>query len=234
MATPAIPVDVINLAMLKLNQKPIASLTDTNNPAAITANITYDATRRSLLREHIWNFAKVRAMAPLVNAPNSNSPLAPPFDYLNYYQLPPDLVRLLFVGYDFTRFSRIPYDINGTKLLLNPTDFCNTATGTPWPSVAILYQTDFQNVSQMDALFVNVLATQLASEMCMAITGNAKLNILLEEKLKQVLAEAQAVNHQEKPVIVTDIDRISIARQVTSSCHELNINPVSWGDVDDS
>lgn len=233
MAAPAQSIDVANLALSLLHQAPITSLTDTNNPASIAANTWYDVSRRELLRNFVWNFAKKRSTAALVLNPATGQPLAPPFDYLNYYQLPVDLLRLLWVGDDWRRYHPILYDINGSLLLLNPTEFTDTV-GTPWNSVNILYITDFTNVAQMDALFIKAFVLTLACNLAMPISADQKLVLLLEQKRKQVVAEAQAINHQEKPVIVTDIDRIGRVRELTETLFDLDINPSAWGSVDAS
>lgn len=231
MAAPATPVDVVNLALLEIYQKPIASLTDTSNKAAIAANAIYDQTRRKMLRNFIFPFAKKRGSAPLVNNPATGDPLAPPFDYLNYYQLPTDMLRLLWVGFDWRRYDPIAYDINGSMLLLNPIDVDNAISTTPWNSVNLLYITDFTNVAQMDALFVELLKYELAYSLLGPIAGGDKtLRLITEEKRKSTQAEAVAIAHQEKPVIVTDIDRVSYARIVAVEPFDVPINPNAWGD----
>lgn len=233
MAASSTPTDVVRRAYLKLNQKPISSMTDTNDPAAIAANIAYDDVRRSLLANYHWNFATARGSAPLVNNPATGNPLQPPFDFLNYYQLPPDLLRLLWVGFDWHRFDKLRYDINGTYLLLNPVDFPQDNTGTPWASVFIKYTIDFTDVSKMPPLFVEALAWRIAAELAPAIVGDPKVTVLAMQAALGATSEAQAINNAENPLIITDIDRVARARDITNDQFQVNVDPSSWGHVDD-
>lgn len=236
MAASATPTDVVRRAYLKLYQKPITSLTDTNDPAAVAANIAYDDVRRSLLSNYHWNFATVRGSAPLVNEPppNGTVPLKPPFDFLNYYQLPADLVRLLWVGFDWRRFDRIKYDINGSYLLLNPVDVPSDVNdGTPWNSVFIKYTTDFTDVSKMPPLFVEALVWRVAAELAPAVSGDIKSAVLATQAANAAIAEAQAINNSENQMIITDTDRVARARLITNDQFMVNVDPSSWGTVDD-
>src|ERR1700677_1312344 len=82
--------DIVNLAMLQLYQQPIVSLTD-NSPQAAAASRVYDMRRRAVLRNFIWNFARMRGTCSLIPG------LTPPFDYRAVYQFPNDLLRLHLV-----------------------------------------------------------------------------------------------------------------------------------------
>ena len=54
--------EIVNLAMMKIGQKDITSLTDTGDNTAVKANNVFAFLRRKLLREHPWNFASFSAI----------------------------------------------------------------------------------------------------------------------------------------------------------------------------
>lgn len=54
--------DIVNLALMKIGQKKISSLTDTGDPTAVKANVVYGPLRKKLLMEHPWPFALKRAI----------------------------------------------------------------------------------------------------------------------------------------------------------------------------
>lgn len=97
-----------------------------------------------------------------------------------------------------------------------PNADANSIPGTPCPNQPIIYMRDLTEVPLMDALFRRTLILQLACNVCMPITGDQGLLQTLEAKLKQVLAEAVATNHQERPVVVTEREPITEARWAES------------------
>jgi hypothetical protein len=204
---PSSSTDIVNLAVLKLYQGAITSIQDPNNNAAGAALLIYDQCRRSLIRNFEWNFARMRAFAPLVPT------YIPAFDYLYAYARPTDLLRIQFIGYDRERFDVGRHELQQNYILTN-LEPANSLT--PDPSIPIIYSQDVSDVTQMDALFIDVLVLSMASELCMPITGDVNLLGALEAKLKQKLAEAVAINHQERPVVVTERQPIAISRWAES------------------
>lgn len=228
MAQPTSSVDLVNIALLQLYQGNITSLQDANDPVATAGLRLYDMRRRSLLRNFLWNFARTRNVASLV----SNQ--APPFDYQAYYQLPLDCLALQWVGFDWNRYASFDYDIQGRFILLNPDDPAwMTAPpngATQQPSVNIEYTRDETDVTLFDPLFVDTFTLNLAVDMCMPVTGDRELLADLRSRLKEVLAEAVAANHRERPIRVTQVDYIAQARQLTDDfgSYDLRVDPAVW------
>lgn len=221
MAAPAQALDLGNLALLKLYQKPISSADEDSDPARIF-NVTYDQTRQSLLRKFSWNFAKVRGSLTLKNVPAVVS--MDGFSTLYTYQMPNDLLRLLSIGWDSqTRYNPIRYDVQGRTVLIDPcqnglssSDVAQGVNpGTPLNAIDILYISDYSDVTQMDALFRDVLIYGLALEMCMPVTGDAQLALLLRKEFDLLLQEAQGINYQEKPMMIIESDPILNSRMMT-------------------
>lgn len=100
---------------------------------------------------------------------------------------------------DTSTFS--DYISGGTIVTVGPVAGQPTA---PSPAIPIIYRQDTPLVTQFSPLFIDVLSLQLAVGMCMPMTGDQNLLQRLELKLKSQLAEASAINHMERPVIVTE------------------------------
>lgn len=210
---PVSEIEVANLALLQLHQGAITSVDDENDPAAVAVKRIIAQRRRSVLRNYVWNFAKKRALAARVTS------AAPAFDYDSYYQLPNDLVRLLWVGEDADRYNPYDWDIEGRYLLLAGTE----------NSVKITYTRDVTDVTLWDSLFVDVIVLEIADHLCMPITGDRALQQMIQARLKEIRAEAVAVDHQERPVRVTEMDRIAQARMLDSEIPQLDVSSsVEW------
>ena len=225
MTAPRSAVDVINLALGQLYQSPITSLNDQNAPQATIANREYDNSRRSLLSQYNWHFAKTRTMINLVAS------AVPPFDFSWYYALPLDYLAWGWLGYDYRRYWPLPYDIQGQYVLTGPpAQWQTTPPATPLTSLAFKYIQDNTNVSSWRPSFIDCMKYKLAAELCMPITGNRELRDKLLEDLQLSIVLAQKLNHIERPVLITEVNPIADARIATNEIYQLNINPSVWGD----
>jgi len=225
MPVPAGNVDIVNQALAILYQPPITSLTDQNVPAASIALRSFDSRRRYWLRAMIWNFARWRGTATLIQN------TTPPFDFANYYQLPGDFMRLDQLGPDWRRYDPLWYDIQGSYICLNPT--CPVPPA-PLPSIDIKYQRDMPDVTTWDPTFVDVMVLDMAMRMCLPVTADQAMMKLLNEWFTLTLKDAQAANHSDRPVIVTEHDPIERARRAASEIWNISVNPASWGTDDAS
>ncbi len=203
MTVPAINVDVVNLALLQLYQGGITTLSDLTNPVAIAANAMVDQCRRSLLKNYNWVFARKRGVCPHV----ANK--APAFDYTDFYQLPNDFVKLLWIGFDWERYDPKDYDFEQGYIAFNGQNSQGTLVTT---SLNILYIADITDVTQWSPLFIDVVALDLARRLCMPVTGDKDLKDRLEKSFREMLAEARAIDHMERPVRVTERERIMEGR----------------------
>ncbi len=184
MAAPSSPIEICRLAMDLLKQTAILSSID--NPTTeeeIVCARWYDATRRALLRKHFWVFARTRATI-------SRDATAPPFGYADAYNLPPTYLRLHFIGDDSTNRYTRDYEIEKRQILLNNSGASSLNFG---------YIEDVTVVSRFDALFVILLAAELASNMAYKFTAKNTVIERLETLLEIKRAEAKAVNGQDRP-----------------------------------
>lgn len=86
----AADIDIINVALSKLGEQNLLSITDPSPPGRL-ANRTYDDIRDAMIREYPWNFATKRAsLAAEVTAPV--------WGFARSFALPSDLLRLISIN----------------------------------------------------------------------------------------------------------------------------------------
>ena len=195
MATVSSAVGICNLALDTLKQESVANI---ESPVSIEESLCarwYDVTRRELLRSHPWSFARTRVTL-LRNS------TAPSFEYEDAYDLPPDFLRLLYIGDDVYAGEK-EYTLEGRQILMN----------NGGASLQIAYVKDVTSVAQMDALFVDALAAELAVKLAPAILGMkpATQSYLVSER-DRLLRQVRSINGQENPVKVIHKSDLITAR----------------------
>jgi hypothetical protein len=165
---------ICNSALAKIGAKRISSTTD-ENARARACNEAYDRILEATLRAHSWNFAIKRAQL----AADVTGPL---FDYTNSFTLPSDFIRLLPEN-DYG----LDWIVEGKKIITND--------GAP---LNIRYIYLVMDPNEMDALFREVLACNIAAEICWRLMqSNSKLQLVREER-QRLLAEARRTNAIEQ------------------------------------
>lgn len=152
-------VQICNLANAKLGQNPITSLLDPETAQEQLCASMYDPVRRSVLNEVDWSFARYRSVitAQVAEEPN--------WGFTYAIATPSDLIRIIKVeaGSGGSIIEYPEWDLQGGLILSN------------YPELYITYTREATVTSQFSPLFVDMLATRLAYEMCIAITQNVKL-----------------------------------------------------------
>lgn len=176
-------VQIINLALGRIGNAPIVGLTDPTKAAKVAAE-TFPIRRDALLRKHRWNFAKTRVvLAPLADLP--------PFGGARYYAKPGDLLAVIGAwehgwGDDRnTTGSREALTVEGTRLVW------------PFRNLNLFYTRRVENVGEMDALFVDVLAWELAADLAMALANDAEKSQLAAGMAGRALLDARRANALE-------------------------------------
>lgn len=221
MTAPSVALDVLNLALLQLNHGSLTSLQDPNNPAGTSGTLLYDQCRRSLIRNFNWNFARTRGYADLLPTET------PAFDYSYYYTLPANLVKLIWVGKDYTRSNPIRYDHEGDRILVDAISTGASAT-TPATRIEILYSRDVTDATKWDPLFMDAIVLEMAVRLCVPVTGDLDKVKMLKAMQREMLAEAVVINHQERPVVVTEVDYIAEARNIGFDTPQVRVDPSYW------
>lgn len=171
-------VSICNSALQKLGAGTITALSD-NSKTGRACNNAYERLRDAALRKHTWSFAKTRVEL----AADST---APEFGYAYKYSLPVDCVRVLpdYPGYIANSPTR---EIEGRYLL--------TDEGGP---LQIRYIKKVEDPNEMDVLFHEVLACDIAEDICEEITqSNTKL-AAIREKRREAVVEARRCNAIER------------------------------------
>ncbi|MHB8108275.1 MAG: hypothetical protein ACYDH4_12765 [Candidatus Cryosericum sp.] len=168
--------ELANLALGKLGAKRINDLDTDTTIEADECRTHFTQLRDTLLRSHLWRFAKARATL-------SESVTAPAFGFAHAYNLPADFLRL----YPYT-FVEGAYVLEGSQLLTNDT------------TCEIIYIRRVEDPTLFDPLFVSVFVLELAIALSMAIGQDKSLRQLLDAELGPLMAQVRALDLQEQKV----------------------------------
>jgi len=171
-------VSICNSALRKLGASQITSLED-NHKNARACNEAYTRLRDAALRNHPWLFAKARAQL----AADSE---APEFGYAFKYQLPVDCLRLL---------PDYPGFIPNTPTRVIESRYILTDEGGP---LNIRYVRTVNDPNEMDALFREVLAFDIALDICEEITQSNTKEEKLAARRRVAISEARRTNAIER------------------------------------
>lgn len=195
-------IDIINLALGRIRQPKISSLTE-GSTAADQASLAWPYIRDEVLEASDWTFAKTRKAL----AQNTSSPVGD-FDYA--YTLPPDFLRMcqdkrddptvypngmVSTSYIFgelyvqgTKYNYVLETLNdGTRVLL--TDYDNSTV-----SLIIKYIRREQNPARYSASFVRAAADRLSAELAPVLTGSLKIEEAAWARYDQSLTRAKAAD----------------------------------------
>ena len=179
---------ICNLALGKIGARRIIEMQEESNEGRV-CRLLYAETRDEVLRDHRWNFAIRRKSLVKLVAP-------PEFGWAFQYELPTDCLRLLEVnGWHQGRRKGV-WEIEGKVVLTNDTE------------AKVRYVSRVENANRFDSVFVEALATKLASKIAMAINGSSSMTgelLTQYEKLTGPRArrlDAFESNPQRRPVWV--------------------------------
>ncbi len=143
-------VQIVNLALLKFGSVSIQAITDTT-PQARFANVLWTIVRDELLASYPWNFAMKR------DTLDTPSVTEPEFEFDYKFTLPADCLRV----WDLYDTDAI-YVVEGGELYTSDDE------------VYLKYIAKITDVSLYPPAFVRCLATALAAELCLKMTGDDK------------------------------------------------------------
>ena len=172
-------VQICNMALSKIGDYTISALTEGTKQAEY-CNIHWENTKDSLLQSYAWNFATARVrLAQLAVAT---------IGYDHQYQLPNDClkVRKVSTDGDFSGVNKVDYKIEGRTLLTNE------------DTIYIKYTKQVTDTSYWTALFVKIVACELASRLSEPLGGSSVNNKqLILSELDSYIAEARGVDFEE-------------------------------------
>lgn len=179
-------VSIANLALQKLGEPPIVSLTE-NSAGARAMHACYEAMRDRELRANLWKFAKRRATL----APHATEP---EFRYGYAFPVPTDFLRLIkpaVGGLDW----HLEYHEGGLAILTNDGD-----------TLEIRYIARITDTTLFDPLFVEMLACKMAWHCAESLTQSNSKKMAALDEYKDVRKEARQVNAFEVASQPTPVD----------------------------
>lgn len=183
-------VDICNLALDFLERAPITSIETPSNATEELMARWYDTTRKQALRKHPWNFATKRIqLAPNATAPN--------FGYSKQFTLPSDYIRIKYPATSVVvGDSPLPasaYSVEGNSILIGEASTEDTNI------LNLVYVSDFETVTKMDANFVMFFAALLASNVAYKVTQSNQTVQRMQQLVDKYEAEARSMDGQENP-----------------------------------
>lgn len=165
-------VDICNIALSNLGERPISARNDQNQRARACDN-RFNDVRDLVLRSHVWNCALKREQL-------TSSATAPVWGYSFAYPKPAKMLRLISV-----KENEYPFKIEGENIVTNST------------SLNILYIEQVTDTAKYDALLIQAIALRLATEIAQDITGKTQLKEALMRKYREVMSEARSADAAE-------------------------------------
>ena len=166
-------VQICNLALAKIGEEQITSLTD-NSKAARRCNLVYEPMRDVVLRSHLWNFAIKRVAL-------ATSGDSPAYEYTTKFALPTDFLRLV----DTNLLPGSEYKVEGKFILAHAS------------TLSIRYVSQVTDPNEFDWLFIESLAARMAAELAISLTDNRQLSVDLFNLYQGKIAEARSIDAQE-------------------------------------
>lgn len=170
----AAEVDIYNRALQKLGAKLLAS-TSEDSVNARACNAAYPTLRDALYRKHVWSFTVERAEL----AADAEEP---EWGRANSFTLPADFIRLA-PKYPEDNFHSDDNIIEGRKILTNDA-----------APLYIRYVKRVTDADVMDPLFRELLATEMAFELCEALTQSNQKKEGLRADADKIMKEAKRAN----------------------------------------
>lgn len=171
--------EICNRALQKIGAKRITSINE-ESVNARACKAVYDSRRKALLRAHRWSFAIKRASL-------AADATAPEWGRANAFTLPADYLKLIPTYPEYHDLNS-DWVIEGRKIV--------TSDSAP---LYVRYIADVTDTSQMDPLFKETLAADIAYEIAEEITQSATKKEQAKEDKKDSIKEAKKANAIEVP-----------------------------------
>lgn len=176
MASGLSQVAIYNRVLDLLDEEVVISPSDDRAPAR-WLNRNYAIVRDLLLQNGLWKFALRRAALASLNA-------APAFEWRYVYDLPSDCIRLIPpTAGGYLDGAPVGYALEGGQILTNATAPFN-----------VRYVARVENPASFDPLFAEALATKLAEDMSMWMTGKNSYTERMMLKHRDAMQSARSVD----------------------------------------
>lgn len=211
MAAAQSPVDICNLALDDLKQRPITSIMTPVSDTEYVCVRNYDNVRREALFAHPWKFAITRIQL----TPNPTT--KPLFGYNYAFDLPNDYIRMISVGNDYYGSSLThEREVESNQILANPLmewQLIDDTFVSVNPTIDLRYMRDVTDVTQMSPGFITYLRLLLAIRMSNKFSTSAVLKKGIMEDFAEVETAAKAINGQENRIKRIQVSRLMRKRR---------------------
>ena len=171
-------VQIGNIAIAKTGSDSFITSFNDGIKVSRLLSLLFDPIRDSLLRSHLWRFARKRyQLAPLVDKPS--------FDGVNYFQIPVDCLRIVTPDEEyFNTYGR--WSVEGDKIIADTT------------LLNIVGISRVEDPTLFDPIFAEALATRLAEELAIPIAQDASLKEALKRDARELIIRAAHVGATEQ------------------------------------
>lgn len=229
MPQPLSDVDICNLALANINQKPILTLGDANELARMVKR-WYDPMRRELLEDCDWTFARKVFKLNLIgeatgvadfpdwatvgSTPPAGTLVADNFVYpwAFIYKYPPNVLFVHKVynvhaqsgltewsGYAGTQFRTWLETQNSGWELLRSRKTNEFSIATNIQDAICKYTFDMTDTSQFSPKFCTALSFKIAQRICLPLTGDKELKAGVDADMEKAMTDAMRMNLSENP-----------------------------------
>lgn len=171
-------VDIWNRALQRLGVSRVSSTSEESRNAD-ACRAVYAIRRDALLEKHTWRFA-IERFSLAADA------VAPAWGKANSFQLPTGFIRLVNNYPEMN--AAVDREIEGTKLLTNESAPLN-----------IRCVVTIEDVNQMSPLFRELLALDMAHEMCEELTQSNTKKAGIQKDIEKAEADAKKANGFNRP-----------------------------------
>lgn len=177
--------DICNTALSYIGQGMIASL-DANNESARQCRLHYDNTRKLLLRQYEWSFARRHEPLAVLDADVNG--------YKYVYLYPEKCLKMIAILDDHNRFDAFrqkEYEVfnldNNTKVI---------ASNVKLAYIDYIY--DVTDCDIFDSLFTEAFTRKLASNLAVPLLGNESTADRQYKMYQAALEEAKSLTAKER------------------------------------
>lgn len=183
MSRPSSDVAICNLALDLIKELPISIISSPVSKTEVLCSRWYDLTRQAVLSAYNWGFALKSFEIPRGGTPDVS-------DYTDYYIFPNDYLKLRAIVDPDVPVGRRRFELQGRNILYN----YDGATSLP-----VWYTKDETDISVYPALFINLLAEELALKLGKRLTARPSIIKDIKEDLIETRRLARAMDSQMRP-----------------------------------
>lgn len=175
---------ICNIALTRIGAKEITSVENDANREAVICRRLFHVARRTVLASHHWNGAKRSVQLTQIAAATVT-----PIFWSYAYTLPTDFIRVISVHHSDDLNATCDFTIENA----NDADADNVLMSDS-NQIYIQYVFDNQDIGTLSQGFRDVLAFQLARDLCLALGKSTSKYELTNREYRRALTNAKSVD----------------------------------------